>query len=261
MQRKLIILFLGLVLALFAGCSNTPGQEQDTTELTISAASSLTDAMKEIKTTYESQNKDVTLTFNFAGSGKLAQQIQQGAPLDVFLSANQKWMDKLEKQQFILKETRFSFTGNSLVLITKQNRHFDFSSIQSIQLSDEEQLALGDPASVPGGMYTKQALQSINKWEDLKAQMVYARDVRQVLTYVESGNVALGFVYASDALISDRVKIISQVDQSLHQSIIYPAAVLTASANTKEAKAFLDYLKTEEAQEILESYGFEKKQP
>ncbi|WP_079529071.1 molybdate ABC transporter substrate-binding protein [Halobacillus hunanensis] len=261
MQRKLIIIFLGLVLFGLAGCSNNTAQEQHTTDLTISAAASLTDAMKEIKETYESQNKDVTLTFNFAGSGKLAQQIQQGAPVDVFLSANQKWMDKLEQQQFIIKETRFNFTGNSIVLITKQDRDFYFSSLQSIKLSGEKQLALGDPASVPGGMYAKQALQSINKWTDLKGQMVYARDVRQVLTYVESGNVALGFVYASDALISDEVKVITEVDQNLHQSIIYPGAVLTASSNIKDAQAFLDYLKTKEAQEILQSYGFEKKQP
>ncbi|UOQ95554.1 molybdate ABC transporter substrate-binding protein [Halobacillus shinanisalinarum] len=258
MHKKVMILITGLVLLFLVGCSDPSNEESSTKKLTISAASSLTDAMKEIKRSYESDHSDVSLTFNFAGSGKLAQQIQQGAPVDVFLSANQQWMDTLEQEQLIQEETRMNFTGNSIVLIANQDRDFNFNSFADIKLSGQEQLALGDPASVPAGMYTKEILQSVNKWDALKDQMVYARNVRQVLTYVESGNAALGMVYASDALLSDQIKVLAKAEPSMHRPIIYPAAITADSSAKEEAQKFLDYLKTEEAQNILQSYGFEK---
>ncbi|UOR10729.1 molybdate ABC transporter substrate-binding protein [Halobacillus amylolyticus] len=258
MHKKATILIIGLVLLFLAGCSDPSNEESSTKKLTISAASSLTEAMQEIKESYESRHSEISLTLNFAGSGKLSQQIQQGAPVDVFLSANQQWMDTLEQEQLILKETRMNFTGNSIVLIADQDRDFDFNSFADIKLSGQEQLALGDPASVPAGMYAKETLQSVKKWGSLKDQMVYARNVRQVLTYVESGNAALGIVYASDALISDQIKVLAKAEASMHRPIIYPAAVTADSSAKVEAKKFLDYLNTEEAQNILQSYGFEK---
>ncbi|WP_017754600.1 molybdate ABC transporter substrate-binding protein [Calidifontibacillus oryziterrae] len=227
-------------------------------ELTISAAISLTDALNEMKDVYEKEHKEVTLTFNLGGSGKLAQQIEQGAPVDIFLSADTKWMDELESKSLVVTNTRVDFTGNKIVLITNKDNELGLNSFKDIDSSTLTHIAVGEPTSVPAGRYTKEALIAIGKWERVQSKLVFGQDVRQVLTYVESGNADMGIVYLSDAVTSDKVTIKAEAQPQWHSAIIYPAAVTAESKNKQEAKKFINFLQGEQGQAILEKYGFVK---
>ncbi|HLQ95090.1 MAG TPA: molybdate ABC transporter substrate-binding protein [Pseudogracilibacillus sp.] len=249
-MKKMAFVLLLLIMSLsLAGCND------ERTELQIAAAASLTDAMDEIKRIYEKEH-EVDLSFNFAGSGKLAQQIQQGAPVDVFLSANEDWMDKLENESFVEADTKEDVTGNELVLIARKDADFSYSSLADIKKGEVEHIAVGVPESVPAGAYTKQVLEDSGQWDDLEDLFIYAKDVRQVLTYVESGNADIGFVYVSDAATSDKVDVLTTVDEGRVEPIVYPGAVTAASGEKSEGEAFLAFLQSKEAQDILEKYGF-----
>ncbi len=254
MKIKLLRLLAFLIIIVsFAGCSASSEEKKS---LTISAASSLTDVMKELIDTYESAH-NVSIQLNLASSGKLARQIEQGAPADLYLSANQKWMDQLEADKQIESATRRNFTSNHLVMIGSKNNN-ELTSLQTLaNLPPESQIAVGEPESVPAGSYTKQALQKIQLWELIKEHLVFSSDVRQVLTYVESGNVSYGIVYGSDAKISDQVKVLTEIDPELHKPIVYPGAVLSDSTHKQEATDFLNFLGTKEAKEIMKKYGFQ----
>ncbi|TXL63377.1 molybdate ABC transporter substrate-binding protein [Cerasibacillus terrae] len=273
MNIKKLSIFFAILLAafLFTGCNQTDKQEEegninetDSTEqeektpLTISAAISLTDALEEMKAIFEEEHH-AELTFNLGGSGKLAQQIQQGAPSDVFISANQDWMDMLEEEELILADTREDVTGNKIVLISSKDADLSIDSLEDIDTVDSiKQIAVGNPETVPAGKYTEQALQSIKKWDELEDKIVLAKDVRQVLTYVETGNADIGFVYESDAKTSDDINILLTADSDMHDSIIYPAAVTKDTQHEELAKAFVEFLESDQAQDILKSYGFQK---
>lgn len=250
------ILFI-TVFILLAGCSNQKDDGQnDSSDLMVSAAISLTDALDDIKDVYESDH-DVTLTFNLGSSGKLAQQIENDAPSDIFISANQDWMDRLEDNDKINSDSRTDLTGNSIVLISGKNTDLDVNAISDIPSEDLNQIAVGNPDSVPAGKYTEQALKDTGIWDDIQDNIILAKDVRQVLTYVETGNTDIGFVYKSDALTSDnKVDIIAEVAGAAHDPIIYPGAITKESDQKDEASAFLDFLTSDEAQEIFETYGF-----
>ncbi len=256
-KKQIFILTLILIVA---GCTNeTATNEQDhkTQKLFISAAASLTDAMEEIAKIYEEEN-NIELTFNFAGSGKLAQQIQQGADIDVFISANENWMDTLIEEGLVKEDTRENITGNKLVLIVAEDSSISYDSFEELDRNDVDEIAIGNPESVPAGEYTKEILKNLGKWEELEDNFVFAQDVRQVLTYVETGNADIGFVYESDAKISDAVKVIAESDPDMHDPIIYPGAITADSKNEAVAEQFIQFLLSEEGQEILEKYGFTK---
>ncbi|HHY72499.1 MAG TPA: molybdate ABC transporter substrate-binding protein [Bacillus bacterium] len=272
MAKRVLLSFLAFlfVIALSVGCSRNNALEpnvenskeekpaKQSIELTISAAASLTDALNEMKQTYENEHKSVHLLFNFNGSGKLALQIEQGAPVDVFLSADQKRMDELEDKSLILADSRQDFTGNKLVLIGSKDKDYGIASFTEINPSSLSHIAVGDPESVPVGTYTKEIITKLGKWDEIESKVVLAKDVRQVLTYVESGNADIGFVYLSDALTSDKVKVLAEADASLHTPIIYPAAVTADSKHQEEAKQFIEFLQSDAGQNILERHGFVK---
>ncbi|TMN21141.1 molybdate ABC transporter substrate-binding protein [Lentibacillus cibarius] len=246
------------VVVFLAACGNDTEEnlQKENATLTISAAASMTDVMEELKNVYENE-ENAELTLNFGGSGKLAQQIQQGAPADVFISANQDWMNRLENDDLILPATRKEITGNSIVLIANKDSTLDYDSIDTVKPNDVEQIAIGNPESVPAGRYAQQTLKSLQLWDKLKDEMVLAKDVRQVLTYVETGNTDIGFVYKSDALISDKIQVLTEADAATHDAIIYPTAVIADTKHKKKAKAFVEFLQTDEAQTIFKKYGFE----
>lgn len=231
--------------------------KEETVELMVSAAISLTDALEEIQALYEEES-NVELSFNLGGSGSLAQQIQQGAPVDVFISANQEWMDTLEDADLVIDATREDITGNKLVLITGKDSSIDYESIDDISVEDVEQIAIGNPESVPAGMYSEQLLNKLDMWDSLKDKLILAKDVRQVLTYVETGNVDIGFIYESDALTSDGIQVLATAEDDSHDPIIYPAAVLKDTKHEKEASDFVTFMASDEAQEILMKHGFRK---
>ena len=258
MKKKYITFILSFVLWLTA-CATSGDTEatEQPKELTISAAASLTDAMDELKEIYEAEN-NVELTFNFAGSGKLAQQIQQGAPVDVFISANENWLDTLLEEGLIDTDSTTEVTGNKLVLIAENDATLKYDSFSDIDINDLSNIAVGKPESVPAGEYTKKALEAIDKWEEIEPYIVYAKDVRQVLTYVETGNAEIGFVYESDALSSDKVEILTESNPKEHDSIIYPGGVTIETEQKEAAEDFLAFMISDEAQIVLETYGFTK---
>lgn len=235
----------------------TSDKPEEKVELMVSAAVSLTDALEEIKELYEKDHA-VKLTYNLGGSGGLAQQIQEGAPVDVFISANQEWMDTLEDEEFIISATRQDITGNKLVLITGTASDLAYSSVEDINAEDIEQIAIGNPESVPAGAYTEQVLKKLNMWEELEDKLILGKDVRQVLTYVETGNVDIGFVYESDALSSNDITILATAEDGTHDPVIYPGAVLLDTKQEKAATDFLTFMVSDEAQEILKKHGFRK---
>lgn len=266
LKKTYLFLLISILLLFGVSCSNQETGAKDhkgkqtteeSVELTVSAAISLTDALKEIEKEY-TKDHPVTFKFNLGSSGTLAQQIQQGAPVDVFISANEDWMDELEKGEEIDAATRQDVTGNSIVFITQKKQPAAVKKITQLNGNNVKQIAIGNPESVPAGKYTKETLTNLNKWDDLQDSFIMAKDVRQVLTYVESGNADVGFVYGSDAKTSDKVTVTDTADQDLHAPIIYPAAVTKDSKHAKEAKDFIKYLESDEGQEKLEKYGFQK---
>jgi molybdate transport system substrate-binding protein len=226
-------------------------------EIMVSAAASLTDALNALKGPFEREHAGITLTYNFGSSGKLAQQIVQGAPSDVFLSASPKDMEKLAGQNLIVTESLTDFAKNELVLITNQNNPAPLASFEDLASAKLEHLAIGEPESVPAGRYAKEVFEKLNLWDKLQSKLVMGSDVRQVLTFVESGNAEAGVVYASDAAIAKGVKVLATANANWHQPIVYPGAVIASSAHQKEAKEFLAFLISEKGKEVLKKYGFQ----
>lgn len=226
-------------------------------ELTVSAAASLTNAFKDIGQAYEARYPDGKLQLNFGASGALLQQMAKGAPVDVFASADQETMDAAHKQALIDAASRRNFVSNSLVLIVPHDSKLTIRSLDDLKQAGVARLAIGNPASVPVGRYSKEALSSASLWATLEARLINAGNVRQVLDYVARGEVDAGFVYATDAAImKDKVRVVLSVPTAT--PISYPIAVTAASGHKAEAARFIGYLATPAAQEVLARYGFQK---
>jgi molybdate transport system substrate-binding protein len=227
---------------------------QERVTLTLSCASSLKDAIVETENAYQKSHAKVAFANNFGSSGTLAAQIDQGAPVDLFISAAAKPMDELEKKGLIVAGTRRNLLRNSLVLIAPLDsklRDFQGLADRSIRI-----IALGDPASVPAGQYGSQTLTALHLLNTLKTKFVLAKDVRQVLTYVEIGNADAGFVYATDAMTSGRVRIVAVAPEWTHEAIIYPAAVVRGGHNGGSARQFIEFLNSPTAHAIFMKHGF-----
>ena len=250
-------MFLRMLICLFAVmpplfCAPSPARAE--TELLVSAAASLTESFKEIGRSFMAKNPGVKVNFNFAATGPLLQQIAQGAPADVFASADQESMDKAEKGGFIVPGSRINFVGNSLVLITPVNMPV-VTGLAELKSGRVQRIAMGNPDSVPVGRYTKAALEKQGLWESLAPKCVMGISVKQALEYVMRGEVEAGFVYATDAAAAkDRVRVAAQIPTD--KPIVYPVAVVAASANKEKGQAFVLYLRSPEAQAILAKYGF-----
>jgi molybdate transport system substrate-binding protein len=225
----------------------------DPVELTVSAAASVQDALKELQGAYGEVAPSVTITYNFGSSGSLAQQIAQGAPSDVFLSASPKWMDDLEGKGQLLEGSRQDLLRNAMVLIVPQDKATvaDFPELERV-----EKVAIGEPESVPAGTYAKEVLITLNLFDALQPKLVFGKDVRQVLAYVATGNVDAGLVYATDAIGSDQVQVVATAPADSHDPIIYPVAVVGDSENTEAAQGFVDFLSSDRAIAIFRDYGF-----
>jgi molybdate transport system substrate-binding protein len=239
-----------ILLAILFGGGHSFAQ----TTLTVSAAASLKDALVEIETAYKQSRAKIEFANNFGSSGTLAAQIDQGAPVDVFLSAASKPMDELGAKGLIAAGTRRDLLRNTLVLIVPADSGLrDFQGLTS---NSVRMIALGDPASVPAGQYGRQTLAALNLLNNLNRKLVFAKDVRQVLTYVETGNVDAGLVYATDAQASRKVRFVAVAPEWTHDAIIYPVAVIKGSRSEQAARGFVQYLSTPPAQAIFVRHGF-----
>jgi molybdate transport system substrate-binding protein len=229
-------------------------------ELIVFAAASTTNALTEIGKLYASRNP-VSITPSFASASTLARQIESGAPADIYISANVKWMDFLEEKNLIVKETRFDLLGNRLVLIVPEDspvKQMDVIPGFSLTgvLGKDGRLATGDPDHVPVGMYGKKALQNLGAWDPVKDRLAPMNDVRSALVLVERKEAPLGLVYATDAVVSKKVRIVGTFPEGCHPPIVYPVAAVSGG-KVIEAGKFIDYLKSPEAGAIFKKYAFD----
>ena len=237
-----------------AGCSTTTHDSPVT--INVAAAASLTDALKEINTTYTQGKPNVTITPNFASSGTLQTQIENGAPVDVFISAAATQMDNLQKKELLLNDTRKNLLNNKLVLIVPADSTLGLTSFNDLVSDKVKKVAVGDPKSVPAGTYARQAFDQLGITSRIQPKEVLGGDVRQILTYVEGDNVDAGVVYATDALTSHKVKVVASAPAEINAKIIYPVAVIKASKIPEAAKEYLNFLFSTQAKTVFEKYGF-----
>ncbi len=244
-----------LAVPILAVALMAPGAALGAEELTVSAAASLTNAFPEIGQVFEKQHPGVKVIFNFAASGPLLQQIAQGAPVDVFASADQKTMDQAQDKNLIVPASRKNFVTNTLVLIAPKDSKLGLRGIKDLAQSEVKRVGLGNPASVPVGRYTKEALTQAGLWKALQPKLIMGESVRQVLDYVSRGEVDAGFVFATDAAIAKgKVETVAEVQG--HQPIVYPVALVAASQKQGLGQEFLKLLDSPEGMAILTKYGF-----
>jgi len=244
-----------LALGLWTLALVRPGLVIGGQELMISAAASLTNAFQEIAQRFEQQHPGIQVIFNFAASGPLLQQIAQGAPVDVFASADQKTMNQAQEKGLIVPASRKNFVSNTLVLIVPQDSRLVLAGPEDLVLLKVKRVAVGNPATVPVGRYTQEALTQAGLWEALQPKLIRGESVRQVLDYVSRGEVDAGFVYATDAAVAKgKVKTVTEVQG--HQPIVYPVALVAASQKQALSQEFLNFLSAPESVAILSKYGF-----
>jgi len=225
-------------------------------ELNISAAVSLKDALAEIQKNYQAKNPNVKLVYNLGASGSLQQQIEQGAPADIFISAAPKQMNDLEAKNLINKSSRKKLVENKLVIVVPKDSNLNITKYEDIAQDAVKKIALGETATVPAGQYAQQVLQKLGLWDKVKDRVVFAKDVRTVLAYTETGNVEAGIVYKTDAISSDKVKVAAIAPEGSHEPIVYPVAITTGSKQQKAAEAFIEYLFSAEGKAVFEKNGF-----
>lgn len=273
MKKKIVLftLLTCLISVLVMGCgtsndssstskesSSTESTETPSTEpsveLTISAAASLKEAMADLEPIFKESNPNISLVFNFGASGSLQQQIEQGAPADLFISAGQSQMKALADKDLILSDTQKNLVKNDLVLVGPKDT--TITGVSDLNSDKVQKIAVGEPSSVPAGKYADEVFTKLGIKDDIQSKLVFAKDVKEVLAWSTSGNADVGFVYLSDALSSDSAKIIETVSEDLHSPITYPVGVIKSTKNPDVAKKFEDFLFTDKAKEIFEKYGY-----
>lgn len=255
MKMKLIAVLL--LLFCFMSIVSLAGAASAETEIIVSAAASLTNSFGEIAKKFESANPGIRVVPNFAASGALLQQIEKGAPADVFASADQKTMDQAAEKKLILPDTRKDFAGNEIVMIVPAASKLAIKSLNDVSRKEVEKISVGNPDIVPAGRYAKEALIGEGLWDVLTPRFIFGDSVRQVLDYVSRGEVDAGFVYATDAAIAkEKVKLIAEA--SKHQPIRYPIAIISSTKNREAAARFIGFVLSDEGQDILSRYGFKR---
>jgi molybdate transport system substrate-binding protein len=246
---------ISFALCLWGWALASPAARPALVELTVSAAISLKNALDDIQQLYAKQNPGVRLLINYGASGTLELQIEQGAPVDLYMPAAPNVMDALESKGLLLEGTRRDVVRNEVVLIVPKDSS-TISSFLDLASPRVKQVALGEPKTVPAGQYAKEVLTNLGIYDAVEAKAIWAKDVRQVLTYVETGNVDAGIVYSTDALSSSKVKIVAEAPEASHTPVVYPVAVIRSSRNPAAAKQFAAFLLSPEAGAIFRKYGF-----
>jgi molybdate transport system substrate-binding protein len=249
-MMKLLLRAVGFAFSVVALASGVRAAD-----ITVSAASSLTNAFQEIGRRFERDHPGDRVLFNFGASGQLAQQIVRGAPVDVFAAADQDSMDKVEREGALDRATRRDFTRNALVLVVPADARTVVREPGDLRQASVRRIAIGNPESVPAGKYAKLALTRSGLWDVLQDRLIQTINVRQVLDYVARGEVDAGFVYATDALVMpQRVRNVLAVEVPV--PILYPVAAVRGGGNRRGGAAFVEYLRSEPAREILARFGF-----
>ena len=259
-MKKIIFITL-LISYLFISCGssnttdNTSKTNTENKEISVLAAASLTDVLTELANNYKTET-GTTVTFSFASSGALQTQIEAGSPADIFFSAAQKQMDALQEKDLIDNDTRKDLLENKVVLISPTNSNLNIKSFTDMTNANVTKIGLGEPKSVPVGQYSEEILSNLSILDTVKQKAVYGSDVRNVLSWVRTGEVDCGIVYATDAQIANDINIIAEAPEGTHKKVIYPIAIVKSSANKEEAKKFIDYISNDKAAEAFKNYGF-----
>ena len=271
MRKELLLLLALFSVFLAIGCIGDKGESPNTTEIpvtavnsaiavpetiTVSGAASLTEAFTNIASKFEKENPGTNVNLNFGSSGNLRMQVEGGAPVDVFASADENQMNILSNKSLIVNSSRKDFAHNSLVLIVPKSSTLNITNITDLANPNVQKISIGNPDTVPVGKYSLLALNKAGLWSQLKNKAVLAEDVKQVLVYVERGDVDAGFVYITDAKTAQpgTIKIVTIVPVST--SIDYPIAVVSSSTHKEKAQKFIDFVTGKEGQDILNTYGF-----
>ena len=264
-MKKILVVIMAMVVAVLSGCGGQPAAKEasspgaEKVELHVAAAASLTDVMKELVAGYEKEHPDVRIVCNFGSSGALQQAIQNGGETDLFFSAAQKQMDALEKDGLLAAGTRRDLLQNEVVLVVPKEGGRDITAFPQVTGADIKHIALGEPKGVPVGQYSEEVFTKLGILDAVKAKAVYGSDVRQVLSWVETGEAECGVVYATDAAVSDKVRVAAKASADTHKPIIYPAAVLKDAKHMEAAKEFLAFAASDANKKVFEKYGFEVK--
>ena len=252
-SSKQILLIL-LASLLLGSCQKDSLNRLDETVL-VSVAMSLSEVTERIVFEYEQETQE-RVVLNAGGSDTLATQIINGAPVDLFISADQNQMDRLQEKSMIQLDSRRDLLGNQLVFIAKEDTHFLVNHFNDLVKPEVRRIALGDPDAVPVGVYAKEYLDAIGLWNQIRDREVPTRNVQAVVSTVAAGHAEVGVVYRTDALRASNMRIVGSVPRSEGPVIRYPAAIISGSTNQFSAQRFLDYLLEEQAQHIFQSAGF-----
>ncbi|MFB5661466.1 molybdate ABC transporter substrate-binding protein [Alteribacillus sp. HJP-4] len=258
MSFRLLLISAAAIFTM-SGCGAAEESGPSTSEnqeVYISAASSLQDVLEETAAEFEEKHPHIDIVFNFGSSGSLKQQISQGAPVDLFISASPFIFQELVSENKMADDYYQNWLSNQLVLIEPVNTKDSISEIRDLRETKISKIALGTPDSVPAGAYAKETLENSGLWYSLEDKLIPSKNVRQALTYVESENANAGFVYLTDALTSEKVRVVEEIDQSLHNPIVYPAGIVKGSEQTRSVVDVYEFLLSEEHAEDIESYGF-----
>jgi molybdate transport system substrate-binding protein len=232
------------------------GTPAPTSTILVAAAASLQKALQEVTPIYTKANPNQKVNYNFAASGVLAQQIEQGAPVDVFISAAEKQMNTLRSKGLLVSGTHKNLLTNQLVLIVPKQSAVSLTNFRQLIEPEIKRISIGEPRSVPAGQYATEVLKNLGILEQVKSKFVLGNNVKSVLTTVETGDVDAGIVYFTDAKSSNKITIVATADEKLHSPIRYPIAVLKSSKSLAEARQFVEFLQSKAAKVIFKKYGF-----
>ena len=250
--------------AQFAPQANPPNTIQSAaipSTLLIAAAASLQKPLQEITPLYSQANPNQTINYNFAASGALQQQIEQGAPVDIFISAAAKQMKALQEKGLLASSTTENLLTNQLVLIVPKQTSVSLTDFQQLVQPEVKRISIGEPRSAPVGQYATEVLQNLKILEQVQSKFVLGNSVKSVMTAVETGDVDAGIVYTTDAQGSDKVTVVATADERLHSPIRYPIAVLKSSQSIDASNRYVKFLHSDIAKAVFKKYGFGIVQP
>ncbi|CEP81458.1 molybdate ABC transporter substrate-binding protein [Paraclostridium sordellii] len=248
MQKKVIIsIVIAMIGIIVIGC-----KKDEKTKVHLSVASSLKDPILKIEEIYEKNNSNVDLVLNFGSSGSLKQQIVQGAPCEIFISASKKYMDELKDENYLLDNKYTDLVRNKLVLVSSTK---DIHSIEDLKSEEYKRIGIGEVKTVPVGQYAEEVIVNTGIKPYVEDKLIYGKDAKEVLAWVISGNVDAGFLYLSDTTHHRNLNTVN-IDDNLHSTIIYPIGVMKKGNNLEEASNIVKFLQSEESKKILESYGY-----
>lgn len=262
-KKTSILVALGLICALCLTACGGGGEEAEEpaeeetpgAEVHVFAAASMTDCLDEIIALYQEDSNN-TIVPVYESSGTLEKQILEGADCDIFISANQEKMDSVQEQGAVDEDTRKDLLGNNLTLIASADKEGAVKDVESLLSDDVQTIAIGEPADVPAGEYAEELFKNMGIWDQIQPKLVYAKNVRAVLEYVDGGDADAGMVYHTDALLMENGKIICDAPADKYTAVNYPAAIMSEAPQPEAAADFYAFLETDEAKAIFEKYGF-----